>query len=153
MLGDDMQLRFNFRSLDGQSTIYMLEAMLEGLVRHNEIWLRQNPDAPCCLIHVGVGYVDPMMCERKDFCQVILAADKLVEKGVGTCADMSAYLAAWIRAHLGQWAWVALEPQYDEYGQLIDHAYHAYVATADGDRYDPSEDVKHGLCRCPGGAT
>jgi hypothetical protein len=47
---------------------------------------------------------------------------------------------------------VELEQQYDEYNQPIDHAYHAYVRVANGTRYDPSEDVKRGLCRCPGGA-
>jgi hypothetical protein len=99
--GDDMQLRFNFRSLDGAATIYMLEAMLEGLTRHNEIYFRQYPDVPCCLLHAGVQYVDPMLCETKDFCQVILAADKLLEKGIGTCADMAAYMAAWVRTRLG----------------------------------------------------
>ena len=151
MLGDDMQLRFRFRSLDAQSTRQMLQAMLEGLTQHNEIWMRQNPRAPCCLSHARVEYVDPMLCRDEDFCQVILAADKLLEQRVGTCADMSAYVAAWIRARLGQPAHVVLEQQYDEYGQPIDQAYHAYVIS-NGVRYDPSEEVKAGICRCPGGA-
>jgi len=151
VVGDDMQLRFRFRSLDGPSTIQMLQAMLEGLTQHNEIWMRQHPEVPCCLAHANVEYVDPMLCKDKDFCQVILAADKLLEHGVGTCADMSAYVAAWIRSHLNQPAYVVLEQQYDQYSQPIDQAYHAYVIS-NGVRYDPSEEVKAGICRCPGGA-
>ncbi len=152
MAGEDMQLRFSFRSLDPAATIAVLEAMLEGLTRHNEIWFAQNRDTPCCMTHAGVRYVDPMLCDRRGFCQVILAADKLLEDKVGTCADMSAYVAAWIRSHLGVGAWVQLEQQFDHYNRPIPHAYHAYVATANGERYDPSEEVKAGICRCPGGA-
>ena len=151
MVGDDMQLRFRFRSLNGQSTVQMLEAMLEGLVQHNQIFFGLDPNTPCCLLHAGVEYVDPMMCRSEDFCQVILAADKLLEEKVGTCADMSAYLAAWIRYHLNRPAYVVLEQQYDHYGRPIDQAYHAYVVS-DNMRYDPSEDVKRGVCRCPRGA-
>lgn len=148
MIGDDMQLRFRFRSLDSGTTIGMLQAMLEGLTQHNQIWMRHHPEAPCCLLHAGVAYVDPMLCRGEDFCQIILAADKLMEEKVGTCADMSAYVAAWIRERLGQRAWVILEQQYDHYNRPIDHAYHAYV-WSNGVRYDPSEEVQRGICRCP----
>lgn len=148
--GDEMQMRFRFRSLGGETTVQMLEAMLEGLVQHNQVWFRRHPDAPCCLIHENVQYVDPMLCYEEDFCQVILAADQLLERGVGTCADMSAYVAAWIRERTGQPAEVVLEQQYDHYDQPIDNAFHAYVVV-NGMRFDPSEDVRKGICRCPRG--
>jgi len=146
-----MQIRFSFLSLDPVATVTTLEAMLEGLTRHNENWFAQNPATPCCMTHAGVRYVDPMLCERRGFCQVILGADKLLKDKVGTCADMSAYVAAWIRSHLNQPAYVVLEQQFDQYGRPIDQAYHAYVIS-NGVRYDPSEEVKAGICRCPGGA-
>lgn len=145
-----MQIRFRFRSLDDRSTIQMLQAFLEGLTQHNQIWMRLHPEAPCCLTHLGLRYTDPMMCKQKDFCQEILAADQLIERKKGTCADLSAYMAAWIRERLGRPAHVVLEQQHDYYGKPIDNAYHAYVST-NGVRYDPSEDVKLRICRCPGG--
>lgn len=148
MFGTDMQLRFRFRSLDPESTGRMLEAMLEGLVQHNLVWMQKNPNAPCCLTHAGVDYVDPMMCREEDFCQVILAADRLLEGQRGTCADMSAYVAAWVRVHLNLPAYVKIEQQYDHYNRPIPHAYHAFVVV-NGTRYDPSEEVKAGVCRCP----
>ncbi len=148
MVGTDMQLRFRFRSLDPESTARMLEAMLEGLVQHNQVWMRSNPDAPCCLTHAGVEYVDPMMCREEEFCQVILAADRLLEGRNGTCADMSAYVAAWVRQNLNTPAYVKIEQQYDHYNRAIPHAYHAFVVV-NGARYDPSEEVKAGVCRCP----
>jgi hypothetical protein len=146
-----MQIRLSFHAADGVQAVPMLQGMLECLTQHNEMWFRENPGYPCCLMHAGVQYVDPMLCDRDDFCQVILAASKLLEERKGTCADMAAYMAAWIRVFMGLPAQVILEQQYDEYNRPIPHAYHAYVVT-NGVRYDPSEDVKKGICRCPGGA-
>lgn len=148
---EQMQLRFRFRSMDDRSTVQLLQAFLEGLTQHNEIWFQQHPDVPCCLSHADVRYVDPMLCGGPGFCQEVLSASELLDEGVGTCADMSAYVAGWIRANLGQPASVVLEQQFDHYNRPIKHAWHAYVIS-NGMRYDPSEEVKAGLCRCPSGA-
>jgi hypothetical protein len=75
----------------------------------------------------------------------------LLERGIGTCVDMSAYVAGWARSR-GLDAQVIIEQQYDEYGREIPYAYHAFVVSG-GRRFDPSEELKAGICRCPGGAS
>ena len=144
--GDKMQLRFDFEGGDDQTTIGQLTGLLAGLTDANQRWMMDHP-CPPCLFHAGVKYIDPTMCRTDDFCQIIRSAPRLLEKKEATCADMSAYFAAWLRtAHYGP-ASVVVEPQIDEYGSPIPHAYHAFVWSQMG-RFDPSEDVKNGVCRC-----
>lgn len=131
---------------------HMSCALLEGLAEANRIWFSLDPgEHPWCLVHAGIAYVDPTMCREiqgDGFCQKILCAKALLEKKVGTCADLSSYVAAWLRHYRRDDCEIVMEQQVDAYGAPVPYAYHAYVRSSSMGVVDPSKDIQSGNCRC-----
>lgn len=136
---------------DSESTRAALERYANAMAHNNADWFKANPDAPCCIVCAGVGYVPPQNCKGNPSCQAVLDAPALLKAGTGTCFDMAAYNAG---HHLseGKSARVALVHVEDAQGELIEFQYHAVIIGPEGIE-DPAQEAQDkaaqaGGCGC-----
>ncbi len=136
---------------DSEGTRAALERYANAMAQNNADWFKANPDAPCCAVCAGVGYVPPQNCKGNPACQAVQDAPGLLAAGVGTCFDLAAYNAGHYLSE-GQAAEVRLVHVADAQGELVEFGYHAVIVGPKGIE-DPAQEIQEkaasaGGCGC-----
>ncbi len=125
---------------DSEGTRAALERYANAMAQNNADWFKANPDAPCCAVCAGVGYVPPQNCKGNAACQAVQDAPGLLAANVGTCFDLAAYNAGHYLSE-GQAAEVRLVHAEDAQGELIEFQYHAIIVGPKGIE-DPAREIQ-----------
>ncbi len=125
---------------DSEGTRAALERYANAMAQNNADWFKANPDAPCCAVCAGVGYVPPQNCKGNPSCQAVLDAPALLAANVGTCFDLAAYNAGHYLSE-GKAAEVRLVHAEDAQGELIEFQYHAIIVGPKGIE-DPAKEIQ-----------
>lgn len=125
---------------DSEGTRAALERYANAMAQNNADWFKANPDAPCCAVCAGVGYVPPQNCKGNAACQAVQDAPGLLAARVGTCFDLAAYNAGHYLSE-GQAAEVRLVHAENAQGELIEFQYHAVIIGPKGIE-DPAKEIQ-----------
>ena len=143
----EIPIKFEFVD-DVEFMCATLEAIAEGCVRCNHIWMDAAEglgiDVPCCVSCLwddfGLKYVGPEAQKCATACQRLDCAPVMLERRQGTCYDLACYFCAVYRRE-GKRCTVKIVPMIDVYGHHIPGDFHAIVEFADGRQRDPSAEL------------